>query len=101
MATFGMITRAANEVMRHIHNSGENTNRMPLFLPFELSKEFLSEDLTPERYAEILNYEMPSEELDYHPVFTIRTAKMRPDGAPKDSYWEWEKLPALGEANPD
>lgn len=99
--TFAMITRAANSVMRNIHNSGENTNRMPLFLPLELSKEFLSEELTPERYAEILNYEIPSEELNYRPVFTIRTAKPRPDDKLKSEYYEWPKLPALGEMNPD
>ena len=45
--------------------------------------------------------EMPSGALSYHPIFTIRSPKERPDGKPKNEYWEWEKLPALGEANPD
>ena len=99
--SFGMITRAANSVMAKIHNSGENIHRMPLFLPLEQSKEFLSEALTSERYGQLLSFEMPSENLDYHPVFTIRTPKERPDGKPKSEYWEWEKLPALGEANPE
>lgn len=98
--TFGMITRSANSVMSHIHNSGENTNRMPLFLTLNLSKEFLSEDLDPKRYAEILNFEMTSDELMYHPVFTIRTPKERPDFQSKSAFWEWEKLPPLGEMNP-
>ncbi|HRE52211.1 MAG TPA: SOS response-associated peptidase family protein [Flavitalea sp.] len=99
--TYTLITRGANDVMRNIHNGGENRGRMPLLLPFELSKEFLEPDITPDRYKEILNYELPSEELNYHPVYTIRSAKERPDGLPKNESWEWEKLPALGEMNPD
>jgi putative SOS response-associated peptidase YedK len=100
-STFGLITRAANALMKNIHNDGENRHRMPLFLPFEMSKEFISEDLSEGRYREILNYEIPSEELQYHPVFTIRTPKLRADNKPKSEYWEWDKLPALGELNPD
>lgn len=80
---------------------GAIINRMPLFLPLEMSKEWLSENLTPERYKEILDFEMPSEELQYHPVFTIRSPKPRPDNKMKNEFWEWEKLPALGEMNPD
>jgi putative SOS response-associated peptidase YedK len=101
--TFGLITRAANSVMKNIHNDGDNRGRMPLFLPFEIAKEFLSEDLTSneKRYKEILDFEMPSDDLEYHPVFTIRTPKERPDLKPKDEFWEWDKLPALGELNPD
>jgi putative SOS response-associated peptidase YedK len=99
--TFSLITRDANDIMRQIHNDGENRGRMPLLLPFEMSKEFIFDDLSPERYKEILHFEMPSEELDYHPVFTIRSPKERPDGKPKNEYWEWEKLPELGVGNPD
>ena len=99
--TYALITRDANEIMRMIHNGGENRYRMPLFLPLELSKEWLSEDLSPARYKEILEFEMPSDQLQYHPVFTIRSPKPRPDNKLKHEFWEWEKLPALGEMNPD
>ena len=99
--TFGLITRAANEVMKNIHNDGENKWRMPLFLPFKLSEKFLSEDLTDEEYGSILSYEIPSEDLDCYPVNTIRTGKPRPDDKEKHEPWEWPKLPALGEMNPD
>jgi putative SOS response-associated peptidase YedK len=99
--TYGLITRGANSVMRNIHNDGENRHRMPLFLPFEVSKEFLSEDLSEERYRQILSYEMASEDLEYHSVYTIRTSKLRADDKSKNEYWEWEKLPELGMANPD
>lgn len=102
--TVGLITRAANDVMKLIHNDGENRNRMPLFLPLDLAKQFLNEDLSTneEKYKELLSYEMASENLDYHPVWTIRTPKLRPDNInSKEAYFEWEGLPALGEAMPD
>jgi putative SOS response-associated peptidase YedK len=99
--TYTLFTRQANDLMRMIHNDGDNKGRMPLFLPFELSKEFLQDDLSTERYKEMLKFEMPSEELEYRPVYTIRSPKARPDDKPKSEYWEWEKLPELGTANPE
>ncbi|HMC85464.1 MAG TPA: SOS response-associated peptidase [Chitinophagaceae bacterium] len=99
--TYTIITRNANTVMGDIHNDGDNRGRMPLFLPFELSKKWLDDDLSEVDYKTVLAFEMPSEELDYWPVFTIRSAKVRPDDKPKTEKWEWEKLPALGELNPD
>lgn len=99
--TFSLITREANKVMRQIHNEGEHKGRMPLMLPLERSLEFLNKDLSPAHYQEILDFEMPSEELNYHPVYTIRSAKQRPDDAPKTAPWNWEQLPALGELEPE
>lgn len=100
--THTIITTSAedNFVMKNIHNDGDNAHRMPLFLPFELSKKWLNEELTDAEYREIINFKMASEELYYHPVFTIRSPKERPDGKSKNQVWEWEKLPPLGEANP-
>ena len=97
--TYGLMIRAANSVMRNIHSDGENKHRMPLFLPFEMSKEFLSEELTEQRYREMLAHEMQSKNLDYHPVLTIRTPKLRQDDKPKTAFWE--HLPPLGELNPE
>jgi putative SOS response-associated peptidase YedK len=99
--TYTIITRNANDLMCKIHNNGDNKGRMPLFLPLSLAKEFLEDNLPVDRYKEILNFEMPSDELDYWPVFTIRSPKARPDDKPKNEYWEWEKLPPLGESDPD
>lgn len=99
--TYTLITRSANEVMRMIHNGGENKYRMSLFLPFELAKNWLDEELPLERYKEILDFEMPSEQLEYYPVYTIRSPKLRPDNKLKNEFWEWEKLPILGAMNPD
>src|SRR5688572_25280780 len=43
--TFTIITRPANEIMKKIHNSGTNANRMPLFLTPELEYKWLFPDL--------------------------------------------------------
>lgn len=100
--TFALMTRWANEVMSKIHNSGDNPFRMPLFLPFNLAQEYISSNLTSERYREILNYEMPSEELQFKPVNTIRTSKLRDDGKPKTEPWDWGGiLPDLGLQGPE
>ena len=99
--TYTLITRPANNVMRNIHNDGENKWRMPLMLPFEMSMEWLDAELPVDRYKEILGFETPDAALDYWPVWTIRTSKDRPDGKARNVYFEWEKLPELGQANPD
>jgi putative SOS response-associated peptidase YedK len=99
--TYTLITRNANDVMKKIHNGGENRYRMPLFLNLEMAREWLSEELTPARYKELLDFEMPSSQLEFHPVYTIRGKTPRADNKLKHEFWEWEKLPALGELNPD
>ena len=91
--TFSLITRNGNDLMKKIHNDGENRGRMPLFLPLNLSKEFLDENLSSERYGEILQFEMPEQKMNAITVYTIRSSKPRPDGKAKNEYWEWEKLP--------
>ena len=99
--TYTLITRDANEVMSKIHNSGENKGRMPLMVPLAYAMAFVKDDLSPEEYQDILRFEMPSDEMEYHPVFTIRSPKQRPDLLPKNEYWEWQNLPELGVADPD
>lgn len=94
--TFTVITRAANSVMEQIHNGGPNAGRMPLMLPKELEMKWLDENLSDEEMKEILNFEMPSEELEYCPVYTIRSTKPRPDGKGKLEPFEWQGLPPLG-----
>lgn len=93
--TFGLITRVANSLMEQIHNDGDNAGCMPLFLPFDLSKRWLEEDLSdqPNEYQAILEYEFPSEELEYKTVWKIRTGKARPDGrVNKDEEFVWEEV---------
>ena len=93
--TFVVITRAANEVMAQIHNCGDNAFRMPLFLTTDLEAAWLDPNLTDGQIQDILDFEMPSEELDYHPVFSIRTTKAHPEGKSKIEAFEWEGLPGL------
>jgi putative SOS response-associated peptidase YedK len=98
--TFSLITRDGNDLMKKIHNDGENRGRMPLFLPLELSKEFLDDEISTERYREILLYEMSEDKMEAITVYTIRSPKPRPDGKAKNEFWEWEKLPEPGTADP-
>ena len=93
--TYTLITRAANALMKEIHNDGDNKWRMPLMLPFELSKKWVNDELSEEEYKAILNYEMQPEAMNYLPVYTIRSPKERPDAKAKNEYWEWEKLPEI------
>jgi putative SOS response-associated peptidase YedK len=44
--TYTLITRDANDVMRNIHNDGENRGRMPLLVPLEMALDFIKEDLS-------------------------------------------------------
>jgi hypothetical protein len=38
---------------------------------------------------------MPSEELNYYTVYTIRSPRMRPDDKAKNEFYQWENLPEL------
>jgi putative SOS response-associated peptidase YedK len=94
--TFTVITRKANGLMSQIHNGGPNAGRMPLMVPYQTELKWLQEDLSDEEIQEILDYEIASEELICHPVYTIRTTKPRPDGKEKLEPFEWPDLPPLG-----
>jgi putative SOS response-associated peptidase YedK len=93
--TMALITRTANSVMKQIHNGGDNAYRMPLMVPAEFYKLWLSEDLTPGDYKMILDFEMPATELKYYTVDSIRSRTPRPDGKAKDEYFTWENIPDL------
>jgi putative SOS response-associated peptidase YedK len=97
VGTYAPITRAANAVMRQIHNDGDNAFRMPLMLPKELEMKWLQPDLTDTEIQEILNYEMPADSLKYHPVWSIRTTKPHPNGGKKTDLFDWPNLPPLGQ----
>ncbi len=99
--TFTLITRGANAVMQQIHNGGENAFRMPLFLQGkEQELAWLQPELADESLSDILSYELPSESLEYWPVYSIRTTKERPDNLFKTDPFSWENLPPLGNDHP-
>lgn len=96
--SFTMVTRAANNLMQQIHNSGNNAGRMPLFLPLNMAHEWLG-NLNEERYRQLLAYEMPNDALNYHTVFTIRGSKPHPQQKQKNEPYTWAKLPELHTSN--
>lgn len=73
--TFTILTRAANEQMQTIHNSGDNAGRMPLLLTKQLAFKWLQPNLNDAEIASIAAFEMPANLLQAWPVDTIRTAK--------------------------
>ncbi len=93
--TFALITRAANPVMRQIHNSGDNAFRMPLFLPKEMELEWLQPGLSDGDLARILAFEMPADQIACDPVFSIRSRSPRPDGQPKNVPFPYADLPPI------
>lgn len=67
--SFSMITTDANEIMRRIHNGGENAGRMPLILTPEMERQWIDPSVDPEP---ILNFHFPSEKMQVWPINTIR-----------------------------
>jgi putative SOS response-associated peptidase YedK len=98
--TYSVITRAANALMGNIHNSGENKHRMPLFITPGIAQQWINPALSENEVREILAYEIPSEQLAFKTVYTIRGGKQRPDHKNKDAHWEWANLPPLGNDTP-
>lgn len=92
--TFTIITREANSLMKQIHNGGPNQGRMPLILTRQMAMRWVQTELNDEAISALLDYEIPSEALDYHTVYTIRSQE-RPDGKEKNQPFEWESLPEL------
>ena len=98
VGSFSMITRAANGLMAGIHNHGPNKHRMPLFLPENMEKEWLM-GIDQKEMAEILAFEMPADNLDYTPVYSLRNSE-RPDGKHRYDPYTWPNLPPVGNDTP-
>lgn len=100
--TFTILTRTANEPMKQIHNHGPNKHRMPVLMQPEKAAKWIDEGLTDAELKAMLDYEIPAAELEYWPVYTVRTTKERPDGKEKYEPFVWQGLPELGndEAEP-
>lgn len=73
--TFTLITRPANTLLMEIHNGGPNAGRMPLILTKELALKWLDPALTDESMRDILQFEIPSGNLDAWPVRSVRVKK--------------------------
>lgn len=95
VGSFGMLTRAANEVMANIHNDGPNKHRMPLFLPEDLERQWIG-DIQEEDMPLIFRFEMPNDKLKHYPVYTLRGYPNRSDGKHRYEAFDCEGLPPLG-----
>lgn len=99
VGSFAMLTRAANEAMGQIHNDGPNKGRMPLFLPKDLEELWVS-DISEEEIMQVISFEIAEEDLEYHPVYTLRGYPDRPDDKKRFEEYTWEGLPPLGDDTP-
>lgn len=89
--SFAMLTREGNELFHTIHNSGPNKYRMPLFLTTSMANNWIRKDLSPTDLEHLISFEYPSSELRAHAVYSIRTAKPRPDGKRVNEYYNWDQ----------
>ena len=87
--SFALITRAANELFKEIHNAGPNKHRMPLLLPYKLATSWINQNLTSADIKEFLNYELDSALLFHHTVYSLRSSSPRPDGKSADEFFNW------------
>lgn len=98
--TFSVLTRTANEDMANIHNHGENKHRMPVLMEPARAIRWIDEDLPDNEMKELLDNIIASELLEYWPVFTLRTNKLRRDKKEKNELYNWPYLPPLGNDRP-
>jgi len=98
--TVAMITTGANDLMRAIHNEGPNKHRMPLFMQPEQAIRWIDPALDDAAIREMLGFQIPAEQLEAWPVFTIRTTRERPDHREKFEPFAWPGLPELGNDTP-
>ncbi len=73
--TFAILTREANKLMAQIHNSGENSGRMPVILSETEANRWIMPALSEAEIDSILSHEYPSALLQAWPVNRIRTPK--------------------------
>ncbi len=85
--SFAIVTTKANETMAQIHNT---KMRMPTMLREDLAYEWIMEDLTEERIAEIAAFQLPSYEILAHTI----NKDFRIAENPTDKFM-YEELPAL------
>ncbi|MCL4639397.1 MAG: SOS response-associated peptidase, partial [Olivibacter sp.] len=90
--SFTMITRAANNVMSGIHNSGDNKHRMPLFLTPEIERFWLEGVENDNDIASVFQFEMPDEEISYHTIYPIVGTKARPDEKHVWEKWDYDDV---------
>ena len=87
MDTFAIVTTKANSLMEKVHN---RKKRMPVILTEELAYEWIMNDLSEERIAEIAAFQFPPEKMFAHPI--AKDFKITEDPCAE---FEYESLPAI------
>lgn len=96
--TFSVVMRPANEKISLIHNSGDNSFRMPLqFQNVETALEWINPDLKDDDIGDMISYAIPSEKFDAWPVYSVRGRSERPDHKEKYEPFEYPGLPGIYE----
>ena len=65
--TFSIITGLANELTGHIHNGGNNPQRMPIILSREAEAQWLNPELGQNQIQELLQT-FPSDKMDAYQI---------------------------------
>ncbi len=87
MDTFAIVTTEANSLMEQVHNTKK---RMPTILTEDLSYEWIMDDLNDEKIKEIASYQIPSNQMNAHPI--RKDFKIAEDPCEEEKYHE---LPVL------
>jgi len=87
--SFSILTTAANSLMEQVHNKKK---RMPVILPEDEAAEWIKEDLSVQRIAELAKYQIESNMLN---AITIVKDFKRADDPTEG--WEYGELPLLNE----
>jgi putative SOS response-associated peptidase YedK len=85
--TMAMLTTEANPLMAQVHNG---KNRMPVILPDDYAKEWLSRDLSEERIKELATYQFSATEMNAYTV--DKDFRNLPDPAAPRLYLEVPEL---------
>lgn len=65
--SYTVLTTAANEMMRYIHNNPKNPHRMPVIIKKEFERDWLNPNLTEEDVLELCK-SMPADFLTSYPI---------------------------------
>lgn len=87
--SFAIVTREGNDLFCRIHNSGPNKHRMPLLLKPGDAVSWIHQDLSNEALKHLLSFQISSEDLSAHTVYSIRSHHPRPDGRRANEYYNW------------
>jgi putative SOS response-associated peptidase YedK len=87
--TFAILTREGNELFRTIHNDGVNKHRMPMLAEPTEAIEWIDPQLTTQKIEKFIGFELSTDCLKAHTVYSIRGHSARPDGKEINEPFGW------------